>query len=142
MSLLHAALFAELQDNAAVAALVGEESDARIWRSMVPQRLEFGGEDRLPCVVLNVGSLSRQVANCGTVATVEARVQIDCYSADHDEAWSLAAAVRSALLDFRGMLGGALRVRAASIESETEILDPEPGVYRVMQSWQIWHKEG
>lgn len=137
---LHDALFSELTGTAAITAIVGSGTAAKIWRVLIPQRVKDAAA-RYPCLVIAVGALERQVANCGTVATVDARVSIDCYALSQPAAWALAREVRLALIDFRGMLGGTLRVRAASLEAERELVDLEPGTYRVMQSWQIWHKE-
>lgn len=139
-SALHAALYAELVGTAAIAALIGAHPDSRLWRAVIPQRVKAGAA-RYPCLVVSVSNTDRQVANCGTVGTIDRRVTIDCYGSDNETAWALAHEVRRALIDFRGMLGGTLRVRAASLESEGEIADLEPGTYRVMQSWQIWHRE-
>jgi len=137
---LHDALFAALSADTSIADLLGDPPRTRIYRGLIPQK-QPGQKAKMPAVVINISTPDRQVANCGTVGTVMSRLQLDCYDLTHDGAWAVAAEVRSTLLDFRGMLGGTVLVRSASLENESEIVDLEPGLYRVLQTWAIWHKE-
>ncbi len=77
---------------------------------------------------------------CGTSRLTAGTFQIDSYAEQYVAAVSLAAAVRAALLDFQGMLNG-VPVRHAFVETEGDLLDPEPGIFRVSQTWVIWYSE-
>jgi hypothetical protein len=81
------------------------------------------------------------VKYCGTDNLVQTRIALDNYSSDYDEAVELAWSVRQVLIDFRGLLGGVVSVRAASLENEFELVEFDPGLYRVSQAWVFWHLE-
>lgn len=96
---------------------------------------------RTPCVVFNRGTVDRQVRYCGTDGMVRTSVTLDCYATSYTAARSLAQVVRESLVDFRGQLGGSLPVSAASLVNEFDLVDIEPGLFRVSQTWDIWHAE-
>lgn len=98
-------------------------------------------QQRVPCVVFNRGNVDRQVRYCGTDGVIRTSVTLDCYAISYTAARALATVVRESLIDFRGLLGNSLMVRAASLEGEFDLLDIEPGLFRVSQSWNIWHEE-
>ena len=106
---------------------------------VIPQATN--AQQRTPCVVFNRGGVSRQVRYCGTDGILQTSVTLDCYATSYTAARELARVVRESLIDFRGLLGGLLAVRAASLDNEFDLLDIEPGLFRVSQSWTIWHEE-
>jgi hypothetical protein len=81
------------------------------------------------------------VAQCGTVGTVFAVQQIDSYGSSPEQARQVADAVRLVLSDYSGTIQGALRIKAATLQNEFDLDDPEPGLYRRSQSWGIWFVE-
>lgn len=136
--MIGAALAQHLGADAAVAAIVG----TRIHPQVIPQRIP-AGVPRVPAVVYSVSGVQRGVAYCGTDRLVRAAVAIDAYAQGYDAARALAAAVRTALVDFSGTMGTSttVPVRTANIETEIDLMDIEPGLYRVSQQWAIWHEE-
>ena len=139
--MIHEPLSKHLRANAGVAALIGAGTNARYFEGTLGQKAP-GGKDRIPAVLLrSVDINDRQVAYCGTVGTIRALALIDCYDAAARDAWRVAAAVRGALLDFRGVMSGTLQVRIITLELETELDDPDPGLYRVRQNWAVWFTE-
>lgn len=135
MGTLHAAVKEHLKADTSVATLLGE----RIYYVIIPQA--HSGEDRMPCVVFNRGGVERQVRYCGTDRLVRTSVSLDSYALTYTSARAVARGVRDALLDFRGNLGGLLNVQAASLVNEFDLMDIEPGLFRVVQQWDFWHTE-
>lgn len=139
--MIHQPLSLRLRAWPALALLIGTGASQRYFEGTLGQKAE-GGPARIPAVLIrSIDITDRQVVYCGTVGTTRAAVMIDCYDAGARGAWALAGAVRGALLDFRGIMGGTLKVRACSLELETELDDPDPGLYRVRQNWAVWFLE-
>lgn len=139
--MIHEPLSLYLRANAGVAAIIGAGAVGRYFEGTLPQKAP-GGRERIPGLLLrSIDITDRQVAYCGTVDTNRALVTFDCYDASARGAWLLAGAVRGALLDFRGVMSGTLQVRHAGLDLETELDDPEPGLYRIRQSWAVWFTE-
>jgi len=133
--LLHEALKSHLQSDTSVEALLG----GRFYYIIVPQ--SYAGAERMPCVVFNRGSVERHVRYCGTDGVIKTSFTLDCYALRYTSARTLAAEVRKSLIDFRGLLGGSLHVSAASLSNEFDLVDIEPGLFRISQSWDFWHTE-
>lgn len=136
------ALYARLASYSAVSALVADAvspTTYRIYPLVIPQHVQ-GEAAQQPSIVYSKDSVERQVLFIGTNNVVRVSFQIDCYAVSHIAALTLAAAVRSALLDYAGVSAGVV-IRASSLENEFSAVDPEPGLYRVVQSWSIWHEE-
>lgn len=142
MSNLGKAIKAELLGHTATQSFLAGDTGQfdRVFPGVIPQK-KVNGPPQHPCVTYTQSNVDRQVLSCGTDGTVETLMQLDCVALRYDEAHELADAVRGVLLDFRGMLGGIVRVRAASLSSESDLSDIEPGLYRVTQTWAIWHRE-
>jgi hypothetical protein len=136
MSTLHEALKIHLTSDTSLAALLGQ----RFYYIIVPQAAA-GLPERMPCVVFNRAGVERQVTYCGTSGLIKTSVSLDCYALRYTSARSLAAEVRKTLTDFRGLLGGLLSVSAASLVNEFDLVDIEPGLFRVSQTWDFWHNE-
>jgi hypothetical protein len=139
---LHAGLVAELVGHTNTSAhLAGTGSNPdRVYPLVIPQKVP-GGAVQFPCVVYEQVDAQRQVAYCGTNGLVRTSIRLDCYSPSYDTAREVARAVYEVLRDYRGMLGGIVDVRAASLATEFDVQDFEPGLYRVSQSWTFWHLE-
>jgi len=138
---LYDGLFTELTTNTTTAgylAGVGPNS-GRVFPLVIPQKKD--GSQQVPCVVYSERDVQRQVTYCGTDGLARTVVQIDCYSKTYAEARDLSKAVFDVLQDFQGLLGGIVNVRAASLETQFDVQDFEPGLYRVSQSWVFWHVE-
>jgi Protein of unknown function (DUF3168) len=133
--LLHEAIKQHLQSDTSVEALLG----GRFYYVIVPQ--SYVGTERMPCVVFNRSGVERQVRYCGTDGMIKTSFTLDCYALRYTSVRALANEVRKSLIDFRGLLGGLLSVSAASIVNEFDLLDIEPGLFRVSQSWDFWHIE-
>lgn len=137
--MLHEGLVAELVSSTNTATYLAGDPD-RVYPLVIPQKKPRGAA-QTPCTVYETRNVERQVTYCATSGLVRSTIQLDHYSPDYNEVKRLAEAVRQALQDFRGMLGGLVDVRAASLETEFDLQDFEPGLYRVSQSWAFWHVE-
>jgi hypothetical protein len=129
--MLHEALKSHLEADTQFAA--------GFYYLVVPQSTPL--QQRMPCVVFSRNGVQRQVRYCATDGMVLSSITLDCYATTYTAARSLAAVVRSSLIDFRGQLGGSLAVSAASLVNEIDLVDIEPGLFRVSQTWDIWHVE-
>lgn len=112
----------------------------RVFPLVIPQKVPRGWRT-LPCTVYQETATERQLTYCGTSGLVRSRLSLDHYATTFDEVKMLADAVRQTLQDFEGLLGGIVDVRNATLETELELQDIEPGLYRVTQSWAFWHVE-
>lgn len=128
-------LHAYLTTEPGVASFVGN----RVFPLMIPQHV-YDEATRLSCLVYSKVSDIRGITFCGTDTVPATSYQIDCYAASFLKSKQLAAAVRSALIDFGGMWNGTT-IKNVHLETEFDLLDPEPGLFRVSQSYRIWHVE-
>lgn len=133
-------IVAHLAADSAVFELVDGNGYTRIHPQIIPQAVP-GTVDRVPALVYTITAVDRQVAFCGTRGTVAATVELNSYATTYAQVRELADAVRRALIDYRGDMGGVVQVSACSLDAEFETQDIEPGLYRVVQSWLIWYKE-
>ena len=135
-------LYATLSGDAGVSAIVG----TRIYPLVIPQTV-YSEATKRPCIVYSFDSKGRQIRFSGTDTLVEGRFTIDCYATTYSEAQDLAEAVRGVLVDYSGtMTSGSSPqttndVKKLFIESERDLMDIEPGLYRVMQEYKIWYDE-
>lgn len=127
-------LFAYLSTVAEVQALITFDGQTRLYPLIIPQH------SHTPCGVYQLSSVQRSRTYCETIKLVMSSIQLDSYGRTYADAVALAAAFRVALLDFKGMMGD-VEVRDCSLESESDFEEPEPGLYRRYQSWDIWHVE-
>lgn len=128
-------LFQYLSNVGPVRALLQERPDfVRLYHLIIPQ----GG--KAPCVVAQFTDFERDQTYCGTIRVVRASIQLDSYGTEYFEALELAAAVRTALTDFRGTMGS-VEVKSATLQTERDLEEPEPGLYRRWQDWSLWYVE-
>lgn len=128
-------LVSYLRANAAVAAMVGE----RVYPLMIPQHV-YQEATKQPCLVYQRISTGRQPLFCATDDTIRTIYQVSCYAKTYMAAKLLGDAVRDALMDFTGIMDGT-DVKKILSSSEQDLDDPEPGLYRVLQTWTIWFVE-
>lgn len=126
-------LVAVIEANAGVTAIVGD----RIYPLIVPPQA-LAGDDRRPCLVYATTSVSRDLTFCATSALKAERFSVDCYAASYDGAKALAEAVIAALVDYSGVSGGST-ISAVHLENEIDLMDLEPGLYRRLLSFVVWH---
>lgn len=142
MPLLHISLEHYLaQDSLTAVYLAG--SPNRIYPGVIPQKVPRGAA-QTPCVVYDLRSVERQVLYCGTDGLARSVLNLDCYATEYNVSKQLAQAVYYALRDFRGPMGpvdNTVIVKTANLETEFDVQDFEPGLYRVSQSWSIWYAE-
>lgn len=134
-------LFALLQASG-VGSLVSESSSPvryRIYPLVIPQS-DSSDESQYPCLVFTKIGASRGVTKSGTDTLVNAQYQIDCYATTYKAAGQLADTVRVALMDYNGTISGH-EIKTANLESELALTDPDPGLYRMMQTYSIWYVE-
>lgn len=137
--MLHIALEQELVTATHTATYLAGNPN-RVYPLVIPQKVVRGAA-QTPCVVYETGGVDRQTTYCGTSGLVRTTMRLDSYAEDYNTAKEVAQAVREVLSDFRGTLGGTVEVRHAKLETEFDLQDFEPGLYRVSQSWTIWHVE-
>lgn len=140
---LHESLHTHLAGDDDVAALVG----ARIFPMLIPQHAR-GDSARHGCIVYTRIGVSRVVSLCGTDRLMESTLQLDAYAASFSvpkdgapPALAIARATRRSLVDFRGELGGSggVIVKDIKLTGELEFTDPDPGLYRISQTYSVWH---
>lgn len=128
-------LYAFLAADAGVNALVGN----RIYPLVVPEQ-NFDETTKRPCLVYARTGLDLTKTFCGTIDLERSTFAIDCYARTYAAATTLAAAVKAALTDYVGAMGDT-EVREVSLENEFDLMDLEPGLFRVALSFFIWHAE-
>lgn len=102
-----------------------------------------GQTEGLPAIVVQRTNTDRQVLFCGTDSLARADIQLDCYALSPQDAWGLAAAVRAALVDFTGTMGdpNGVYVDQVTIANERPLTDPDPGIIRIIQLYNVWYLE-
>lgn len=136
-------LFNYLSSNGGISALVA----TRIYPLVVPQQV-YDEATKRPCLVYTLDTDGRHVRFAGSDTLVKGRLQIDCYARTYAQVKTLADAVRDALIDYSGTMTAAtspltsVTVKRIFLEDgENELMDEEPGLYRVMQRYVIWYDE-
>lgn len=119
--------------------LLGSEPVTEIVRNRI-----FGlvrePSSELPALLAQRISTVRQPTFCRTSKLVSADFQLDAYAMTGQDAWGLAAAVRSLMIDFEGMMGD-IFVNKILLTNEFPTVDGDPGVIRVTQLYNIWYVE-
>lgn len=94
----------------------------------------------LPALLAQRITTQRQTTFCRTSKLVSADFQLDSYAMTGVDAWGLAAAVRSLMIDFEGMMGD-IFVNKILLTNEFPTVDGDPGVIRITQLYNIWYVE-
>lgn len=132
---IKAALATFLQTAPGITALAGDRS----YPEVIPDQV-FDAASERPCVVWSRQSAERDKTFCGTGPITRSTFSIDCYARTSLEAEQLAQAVRTALTDYRGSMSG-VEIKDVALTSDFDLLDLEPGLFRVALSFDIWHAE-
>lgn len=129
-------LFAFLQAQAPVAALVGD----RIYPNRIPQHIPQRSR-KMPAVVFKQLAGPRDYTFCGHDGLVGSSWLLSCYAPQYDDAQAVGTAVRDALMDFRGLMGET-RVGPVQLQDEQDgEPEPEPGLERRDLTFTIWYQE-
>lgn len=126
-------IYSHLSGDAGVAPLAG----TRIYPLVIPQRV-YNEATRLPCLVYARVGVDQPINTCGAEALAGSSFRIDSYARSYGAAHALAAAVRDAMVNYSGAMGAA-HVSRVNLETELDLLDIEPGLYRVSQTYSVWH---
>ena len=128
--MIEESLFALLSSDTAVSGLVED----RVYGLIAPQVAP------LPRIVYaRIASLRTQTL-CATDRKVRVLMQVDSYDRTYRGSKVLAGAVRQTLTDYTGDMFGT-RVATVTLDSEIDLADPDPGLYRVSQSYFLWITE-
>lgn len=122
---------------AEVAALIG----THVFPKRIPQH-DAQTASRVPCVVFQrVGGNFPAKTFCGSGQLVGASFQFDCYAITYDECKAVAGAVRRALVDYVGLMGG-VNVQSVTLDTSFDApTDFDPGLERESQTYTIWYIE-
>lgn len=128
-------LFERLRDDVVIAALVS----GRVFPVVIPQSKSLESS-ATPCVVFTLTTQTRTLAACDAVSMVEGTYQIDSLSRSYFEAKEIADAIRLSLNSFTGQMGET-HVDRVLLETAQDLIDAEPGLYRVSQTYLFYYQE-
>lgn len=121
-------------------APVAAIAQTRIYPDKIPEHV-YEETTRMPCAVYSRSSVERQMLFCGVDALAKFVIQVDSFAPRYDDAEALADAIDKALVGFSGVMGDMI-VNAVQPDTESQPgPDPEPGLFRVYQSFNIWCRE-
>lgn len=113
-----------------------------------PDKLRDGGA--LPAIVASRSGGQRQQKNCGTDGLVLGSFQIDVYGKTRQDVRELSKRIigegrkgstpPTAMLDYKGMMGTCF-VKNCALQTDFDSVDPDPGLHRRTQLWDIWYIE-
>lgn len=126
--MIEAGLTEHLTNDADLNALIA----GRVYGLMAPQNTAT------PFVILTKITDIIDGTLCAQDPMVESVFQFDSYAPSYLLSLQVAAALRDALIDFRGPMGGT-HVGSIRQQGEIQLLDPEPGLFRVSTTMLIWH---
>lgn len=119
-----------LSNAAGVQALVG----SRFYPDKLPQN------PVLPAAVFQRVGGTRQKTQCATDGTVLGSYQLDWYGKTGASAKQAATAGFNALVDHSGLMGATI-VKDCTLTTDFDSVDPEPGLIKRTQLWDIWYVE-
>lgn len=129
--MIEAALFTYLT---AVGSGVRDLVSTRVYPMLAAQN------GATPFVVYQRIGAERHVTSCGQANLTSAFIQIDSYAREYGDAKALAHAVQERIANFHGTMGS-VEVKKAFLTTELDLLDVEPGLYRVSQTYTVWFVE-
>lgn len=113
-----------------------------------PDQLRQG--TKLPAIVYGKTGGQRQQKQCGTDGLVLGSFQLDVYGKTRQEVRELSNAIigqgrkgqtpPDAMLDYKGLMGTCF-VKNCALANDFDTVDPEPGMIRRVQLWDIWYVE-
>ena len=105
---------------------------------------------KLPAIVYGRTGGQRQQKMCGTDGLVLGSYQVDVYCLTSKEARDLSNRIvgsgrrgstpPDAMLDYKGNMGACF-VKNCALMTDFDSVDPEPGLQRRTQLWDIWYVE-
>lgn len=110
---------------------------ARIYPVKVPAEVWSDASMR-PCVVYRTEGVDRSSTFCGTIGLKRDTVQVSCYARTHDACRALAELVAQ-MVDFHGVVGDT-HFATVRLESESDLLDLEPGLFHRLMTFTIWNR--
>jgi hypothetical protein len=122
------ALNSLLSNDAPLTTLIG----SRVYLMMAPQNVPAPYLVFLKVVELASGTL------CAQDPMVRSLFQFDSYAKVGIQALRVAKVMRDSLIDFRGTVDGTY-IASIRKDNEMDVLEPEPGLFRVSTSLFIWH---
>lgn len=128
-----------LSSHADLQQYVGGARYKRVFPMLIPQHV-LDEETKLPCVVYQIIDSSPGYTLCGEDGLQNAVFQLDSYSTDEEVSRKLAAAIKKVLSNFSGLMFDT-HVSRIFLESGFQILEPDPGLFRVSQSYSVWFIE-
>lgn len=131
--MIKAALYNYLIGDSGVSALIAD----RVYPLLIPQQA-WSGSSVQPCAVYQRTSVQRDVRHCGTSGLALSTMQIDAYATDYEAADAVARVIKDALINYYGPMGD-VDIKSITLAAEFDLLDPEPGLFRVSLSFFIWH---
>jgi hypothetical protein len=135
--MIQSALVARLESVSGVTSIAAD----RIYPLMIPQHV-YSEATKQPCIVYTRTNVQRRPTFCTSVGLIATGFRVDSYARTYVQAVELAAAVKTALIDFTGSWGSpAQTISRVMLDNEFDLLDPEPGLYRVSQTYTVWHIE-
>lgn len=137
------ALFKWVSTQPTVTAFIGAAPQAvRFHKLKIPQ----GG--KTPAMVQQRGGTARQELQCSTDGAVALQMEISTYAKGWAEmaacSRAFARALRRDAVTYPIWMGDgdspsvAVKVKAAILENEFDLDDPEPGLCRRVQLWTFW----
>lgn len=137
------ALFKWVATQPSITGLIGAApQQVRFHKLQIPQ------SGKTPAMVQQRSGARRQELYCKEDGAVAISMQIDSYARSWPEMAATAKAFRRALrkdnATYPLLMGEgdspatAIRVKAATCETEFDFSDPEPGLYRRTQIWTFW----
>lgn len=116
----------------------------RVYPDKLPQGY------KLPAIVYGRTGGQRQQMMCGTHGLVLGNYQLDIYGLTSKEVRDLSNRVigsgrrgstpPDAMLDYKGTMGGC-DVKNCALATDFDSVDPEPGLQKRTQLWDIWYVE-
>jgi hypothetical protein len=94
----------------------------------------------LPSINVQRTHTMRQQLFCGVSPLVSADLMIDSYGIDGDDAWTVAKALRKLFENFSGDVAETV-VKKVFLTNEFPLTDPDPGIIRIVQTYNFWYLE-
>jgi hypothetical protein len=140
---LEDALFRWVSTQATLTALIGAPpAVVRFHKGRIPQGGHF------PAMVQQRTGTLRQDLQCRPDGAVAVSLQVDSYGKSFPESVAVAdefrRLLRADVASYPLWMGEgdspseAVKVKAATLENDFDIDDPEPGLYRRVQLWRFW----
>ena len=116
-----------------VSAAVGD----RVYPVLIPPEV-WDSATRKPCFVYRTSGVGRSATTCGTIRLQADSVEVDCYARTFDDAYALAR-LAAQIVDFKGTVGNT-SVDTVRLDSEIDLFDLEPGLYRRSLTFTVWNR--